>query len=129
MVTRQKLIVVVDDNELFCGKMADFFTERYGERVKVETYTDPLKGLRGLVPELDLLIIDLEMPMIDGKKFLQFARQKGIDHKRIIIASFQSAEILHEKFQLSECLAVMDKNEPEQQKVFAMITDSIMRKP
>ena len=129
MTIRQKLIVVVDDNELFCGKMAEFFHERYGDKVKVETYTDPLKGLRGLVPELDLLIVDLEMPMIDGKKFLQFARQKGVDHKRIIIASFQSAEILHQKFQLSECLAVMDKNEPEQQKVFAMITDSIMRKP
>ncbi|HSE40177.1 MAG TPA: response regulator [Acidobacteriota bacterium] len=129
MPNRQKLIVVVDDNELFCGKMAQFFKERYGDKVKVETYTDPLKGLRCLVPELDLLIVDLEMPMIDGKKFLQFARQKGVDHKRIIIASFQSAEILHQKFQLSECLAVMDKNEPEQQKVFAMITDSIMRKP
>jgi CheY-like chemotaxis protein len=129
MTFRQKLIVVVDDNELFCGKMADFFNKRYGDKVKVETYTDPLKGLRGLVPELDLLIVDLEMPMIDGKKFLQFARQKGVDHKRIIIASFQSAEILHQKFQLSECLAVMDKNEPEQQKVFAMITDSIIRKP
>ena len=63
------------------------------------------------------------------KNFFHFALQKGIDRKRIIIASFQSAEILHEKFHLSECLAVMDKNEPEQQKVFAMITDSIMRKP
>jgi CheY-like chemotaxis protein len=129
MARPQKLIVVVDDNALFCNKMAQFFKDRYGDKVKVETYTDPLKGLTGLAPDLDLLIVDLEMPMIDGKKFLHFARQKGIDRKRIIIASFQSAEILHEKFKLSECLAVMDKNEPEQQKVFAMITDSIMKKP
>jgi hypothetical protein len=68
------------------------------------------------------------MPTIDGKKFLNYAIQKGLDKRRIIIASFQNAEFLHQKFQLSECLAVMDKNEPEQQMVFAMITDSIVNK-
>lgn len=124
----QKLIVVVDDNELFCKQMIRFFAERYGDKVSVESYTDPLKGLAVLSPSIDLLIVDLEMPLIDGKKFLKFATEKGLDPKRIIIASFQPAEILHEKFKLSECLAVMDKNEPEQQKVFRMITDSIVAK-
>jgi CheY-like chemotaxis protein len=129
MAAGSKLVVVVDDNELFCKKMQEFFSERYGSKVTVQTYTDPLKGLGILSPNIDLLIVDLEMPMIDGKKFLHFARQKGVDRKRIIITSFRSAEILHEKFQLSECLAVMDKNEPEQQKVFVMIADSIVSKP
>ena len=124
-----KQVVVVDDNELFCTKMVHFFEERYGDKVKVTYYTDPLKGLAGLQPDVDLLIVDLEMPMIDGKKFLQFALQKGVDRKKIIITSFRTAEELHAKFQLSEVLAVMDKNEAEQQKVFVMITDSIMRKP
>lgn len=124
-----KQVVVVDDNELFCSKMVHFFEERYGDKVKVTTFTDPLKGLAGLEPDVDLLIVDLEMPMIDGKKFLQFALQKGVDRKKIIITSFRTAEELHAKFQLSEVLAVMDKNEAEQQKVFVMITDSIMRKP
>lgn len=108
--------------------MIRFFKERYGERVKVETYTDPLKGLVILDPSIDLLIVDLEMPNIDGKKFLGYALQKGMDHRRVIITSFRSAEILHQKFQLSDCLAVIDKNEPEQQNVFAMITDSIINK-
>ena len=129
MSTRPKKIVVVDDNSLFCKRMEAFFQERYGDRVSVETHTDPLKALVALNPEIDLLIVDLEMPTIDGKKFLHFATQKGIDKRRIIIASFQNAEFLHQKFQLSECLAVMDKNEPEQQKVFAMITDSIVNRP
>jgi CheY-like chemotaxis protein len=128
MTTRQKLVVVVDDSELFCQKMTEFFQDRYGEKVSVHTYTDPLKGLGALTPNIDLLIVDLEMPRIDGKKFLSFATQRGVDKRRIIIASFQNAEFLHQKFQLSECLAVMDKNEPEQQKVFALITDSIISK-
>lgn len=123
-----KLIVVVDDNELFCKKMIRFFKERYGDKVTIKTYTDPLKGLAVLSPAIDLLIVDLEMPTIDGKKFLGFARQKGMDHRRIIITSFRTAEVLHQKFQLSDCLAVFDKNEPEQQKVFAMIADSIVNK-
>ena len=124
-----KLIVVVDDNNAFCERMTQFFQNRYGDRVTVQTYTEPLKALAALTPQIDLLIVDLEMPTIDGKKFLSFAIQKGIDRRRIIIASFQDAELLHQKFQLSECLAVMDKNEPEQQMVFAMIADSIVNKP
>jgi CheY-like chemotaxis protein len=124
----RKLIVVVDDNQIFCDRMSEFFQDRYGEKVNIQTYTDPIKALAALTPDIDLLILDLEMPTIDGKKFLSFATQKGIDKKRIIIASFQNADFLHQKFQLSECLAVMDKNEPEQQKVFAMITDSIVNK-
>jgi CheY-like chemotaxis protein len=128
MSTNQKLIVIVDDNQSFCDKMTSFFQERYGEKVNVQTYTDPLKALAALTPHIDLLIVDLEMPTIDGKKFLSYATQKGLDKRRIIIASFQNAEFLHQKFQLSECLAVMDKNEPEQQMVFAMIADSIVNK-
>ena len=129
MARDSKLVVVVDDNELFCKRMIRFFAERYGELVQVETYTDPLRALTALRSEIDLLIVDLEMPTIDGKKFLSYAIQKGMDKRKIIIASFQNAELLHQKFQLSECLAVMDKNEPEQQMVFAMITDSIVNKP
>ena len=128
MPMEPKLIVVVDDNQTFCDKMIQFFQDRYGNRVNVQTYTDPLKALAALTPQIDLLIVDLEMPTIDGKKFLSYAIQKGLDKRRIIIASFQNAELLHQKFQLSECLAVMDKNEPEQQMVFAMITDSIVNK-
>jgi len=128
MSDRQKLVMVVDDSELFCKKMIKFFKDRYGDKAVVETYTDPLKGLAVLSPNLDLLIVDLEMPTIDGKKFLAFALQKGVDRRKIIITSFRTAEVLHEKFQLSDCLAVIDKNETEQQKVFVMITDSILRK-
>ena len=83
MESRRKLIVVVDDSELFCKKMMKFFQERYGDKVSVETYTDPLKGLATIAPDIDLLIVDLEMPTVDGKKFLSFATQKGIDKRRI----------------------------------------------
>src|SRR5262245_8463312 len=129
MAERVKRVVVVDDNETFCNQMVRFVQERYGDRVSVESYTDPLLALAVLGPEIDLLIVDLEMPTIDGKKFLNYAIQKQVDKRRIIINSFQSAEFLHQKFQLSECLAVMDKNDPEQQRVFAMIADSIVKKP
>jgi CheY-like chemotaxis protein len=129
MTDRVKRIVVVDDSETFCNMMVRFFQERYGDRISVESYLDPLQALPVLGPDIDLLIVDLEMPTIDGKKFLNYATQKQVDKRRIIINSFQSAEFLHAKFQLSECLAVMNKNDPEQQRVFAMIADSIVNKP
>lgn len=129
MAGRVKRIVVVDDNQTFCNQMVQFFQDRYGSQVSVEAHIDPLQALGVLGPDIELLIVDLEMPTIDGKKFLNFAIQKGVDKRRIIINSFQNAEFLHQKFQLSECLAVMDKNDPEQQRVFAMISDSIVNKP
>ena len=129
MAGRVKRIVIVDDNQAFCNKMVQFFQDRYGSQVSVEAHIDPLQALGVLGPDISLLIVDLEMPTIDGKKFLNFAIQKGVDKRRIIINSFQNAEFLHQKFQLSECLAVMDKNDPEQQRVFAMISDSIVNKP
>ena len=53
----------------------------------------------------------------------------GLNLKRVIITSAHPAERLHEVFDDSGCLAVIEKEEPEQQAAFMMILDSIMRRP
>jgi CheY-like chemotaxis protein len=80
MTDRVKRIVVVDDSETFCNMMVRFFQERYGDRISVESYADPLQALPVLGPDIDLLIVDLEMPTIDGK-FLNYATQKRVDKR------------------------------------------------
>lgn len=121
-------VLVIDDSKLQCAVWRRLLEERYGERVKVETYTEPEAAVAGLAPDIHLLLLDWEMPEMDGKEVLEAAREVGVNLKRVIITSGHPAERLHEEFDDSGCLAVIEKTEPEQQAAFLMILDSIMRR-
>jgi CheY-like chemotaxis protein len=123
-----KRIVIVDDSPAFCDLWSNFITENYPGLAAVETYGHPYEALPKIDAGIDLLIVDLEMPGMDGKKFVEFARQKGVPAKRIIITSSHSADELHERFRIGETIAVIQKTEAKQQEAFLMILDSIMRK-
>jgi CheY-like chemotaxis protein len=123
-----KRIVVVDDSPAFCDLWSNFITERYPNVASVETYSHPYDALPKIDGSIDLLIVDLEMPGMDGKKFVEYARQKGLAARRIVVTSSHSAEELHQRFRIGETIAVINKTEPKQQEAFLMILDSVMRK-
>jgi len=124
----QKRIVIVDDSVAFCELWADMLSARYGERARVETYHHPYEALPTIDSTIDLLIVDLEMPGMDGQKFVEYARGKGVPPRRIIITSSHPADELHRRFKIGETIAVINKTEPKQQEAFLMILDSVMRK-
>ncbi len=124
-----KRILIVDDHAIFCEHWKAFLEERFPGLVQVETYTDPFAALRAISPDLSLLMLDLQMPGLDGKKVLEFAAAKGVDRRRVVITSASHADHLHEVFPAGDCLAVINKEEPAQQAVFLMILDSLMSKP
>jgi CheY-like chemotaxis protein len=121
-------VLVVDDSRLQCAVWRRLLEDRYGKAVAVESYTDPAEAERHMAPDIHLLLLDWEMPERDGKDVLETARGAGVDLKRVIITSGHSADRLHEEFDDSGCLAVIEKSEPEQQAAFLMILDSIMRR-
>ena len=126
---RRKRVVLVDDSESWCALWGRFLVERFGpERISVECYYHPLEAMPKLDASIDLLLVDLEMPMIDGRKFLDFAVGRGVDRRRIIVASGRNAEHLHEVFHSGDCLAVINKTDPNQQSAFQMILDSLVLK-
>ena len=55
---------------------------RYGEKVAFESYQDPLHALVKLGPDIDLLLIDLEIPILDGRKLAAMARERGVACRR-----------------------------------------------
>ena len=124
-----KRIVIVDDHASFCERWKTFLEARFQSAVAVETYTDPVASLPHLGPGIALLMLDLEMPGMDGAKVLGFAVQKGVDARRVVITSARDAEHLHRLFPKGRCLAVINKEEPQQQAAFQLILESIMRKP
>jgi CheY-like chemotaxis protein len=121
-------VVVVDDSPLQCAVWRRLLEERYAARAAVETYTDPKEAVERLSPDIHLLLLDWEMPEMDGRAVLGRALAAGVNPKRIIITSSHPANRLHEAFDDSGCLAVIEKAEPEQQAAFMMILDSIMRR-
>ncbi len=125
---RSRRVVVIDDSPLQCVVWRRLLEDRYGDRVAVETYEDPRAAVPHLQPDIHLMLLDWEMPEIDGAALLQQASNRGVNLKRIIITSAHPARELHEVFDRTGCLAVIEKSEPEQQAAFLMILDSIMRR-
>ena len=125
---RRKRVVIVDDSPAYCDLWANFILERYPSRASVDTFSHPYDALPNIDETIDLLIVDMEMPGMDGRKFVDYARQKGVLPKRIVVTSAVSADVLHERFRIGETIAVINKTEAKQQEAFLMILDSIMRR-
>lgn len=125
---RPRRVVVVDDSPLQCAAWRQMLERRYGDRVAVETYSDPVAACQHLRADIHLMLLDWEMPVMDGAAVLQESRRRGVNLKRVIISSSHPADELHRVFDTSGCLAVIEKAEPEQQAAFMMILDSIMRR-
>ncbi len=121
-------MVVIDDSPFQCAVWRHFLENRYQDRVAVETYTDPRQAVTKLAPDIHLMLLDWEMPYLDGRSVVAEAQRRGVNLKRIIITSAHPAEELHDEFDGVGCLAVIEKTEPEQQAAFLMILDSIMRR-
>lgn len=121
-------VMVIDDSPLQCMVWKKMLMARYGDRAVVETYTDPREALDALSSDIHAILLDWEMPEMNGLEVFQAAVAQGYNPKRIIITSGHPVGRLHEIFDDTECLAVIEKVEPEQQAAFLMIMDSIMKR-
>jgi len=74
---KPKRVVIVDDSPAYCDLWSNFMIERYATTAHVETYAHPYDALPKIDDSIDLLIVDLEMPGMDGKKFVDYARAKA----------------------------------------------------
>jgi CheY-like chemotaxis protein len=120
-------ILLIDDDKAFLASLEHYVEERY-PGLRVLTCDDPVACLASITRDLDLLLVDLEMPGLDGSKILSYAVSAGIDKNRIIILSGREADYLHERFPMGSCLAVLNKYEGRQKDVLDMIFSALQRK-
>lgn len=120
-------ILLIDDDSAFLALLESYVAERY-PHLHVLTCNDPIKCLTNITADLDLLLVDLEMPGLDGSKVLAYAVSKGLNKNRIIILSGREAEYLHQRFPMGSCLAVLNKFEGRQRDVLDMIFRSLEKK-
>ncbi|MDY0269006.1 histidine kinase [Trichloromonas sp.] len=120
-------ILMIDDDQLFLDYIAGYVHERF-PRLDFSTCLNPVRGLAAIDEDLALLLLDLEMPGLDGRKMLNYAVAKGVGRNRIIILSGRDAEYLHMQFPMGSCLAVLNKHEMRQKAVLDMIFSSLHEK-
>jgi DNA-binding response OmpR family regulator len=122
-----KKILIIDDDRLFLEFLTSYVHERYPD-LEISAFSHSLQALAQINADLDLLLLDLEMPGLDGSKLLAYALDKGLDKSRIIILSGREADYLHKCFPMGVCLAVLNKHEARQKVVLDMVFDSLQKK-
>ncbi|OGT98542.1 MAG: histidine kinase [Geobacteraceae bacterium GWC2_48_7] len=121
-------ILLIDDDLGFTNFLSGYINETY-PRLQVEICNNPVAALQRIkAGGYDLILIDLEMPSMDGLKLLGFATQVGMDKNRIVILSGRDADFLHGLCPMGTCLAVLNKFEARQKAVLDMIFNSLHKK-
>jgi CheY-like chemotaxis protein len=120
-------ILLIDDDAAFL-KLIEGYVKEHFPGLHVLTCNDPFKCLTAITNDLDLLLVDLEMPGLDGSKVLSYAISKGVSKNRIIILSGRDADYLHKRFPMGSCLAVLNKYEGQQKAALDMIFSSLQKK-
>ncbi len=117
-------VLMIDDDQAFLDYIEAYVDERYPS-LDFTTCLDPIRGLAAITADLSLLLLDLEMPCLDGGKLLTYAVAKGVRRSKIVILSGRDAEYLHKRFPMGSCLAVLNKHEVRQKAVLDMIFSSL----
>ena len=121
-------ILLIDDDPAFTRLLGDYIADQY-PLLTVDICNNPLEALAAIrKAPYDLILIDFEMPTLDGRKLMNFAVQSGIEKRRIVILSSRDADFLHEQCPMGSCLAVLNKHEVRQRAVLDMIFSSLSQK-
>lgn len=121
-------ILIIDDDPVFTSLLLSYIHE-ICPLLKVEICNNPIAAL-ALIKKGDneLVLIDLEMPSLDGMKVYRYATESGVQKNRIVILSARDPDYLREFFPMGSCLAVLNKFEARQKEVLGMILKSIQSK-
>jgi CheY-like chemotaxis protein len=121
-------ILLIDDDRVFTDFLSGYIRDTY-PLLQVEICNNPIVALHKIkTGTYDLMLIDLEMPTMDGLKLLDFAIQSGFNKNRIVILSGRDADFLHKLCPMGTCLAVLNKFEARQKAVLDMIFSSLHKK-
>ena len=121
-------ILLIDDEPAFTRFLGEYIADNF-PLLQVEICNNPMSALHSIkVGNYDLMLIDLEMPSMDGLKLLRFAVDNGMDKNRIVILSGRDADFLHDICPMGTCLAVLNKYEVRQKSVLDMVFNSLHRK-
>ncbi|MFQ5585618.1 MAG: response regulator [Thermodesulfobacteriota bacterium] len=121
MITKDsRKILVADDSLLFRTKLSDILVEA-GHRVKiVKNGKEVIEEVRIGVSDIDLMILDLQMPEVDGFGVLKWIKNSGHGGKFPILAmtgAYEATQII-EKLKALGASGYMSKDMSPEQIIF-----------
>ena len=121
-------ILLIDDDCSFTGYLEGYVAQRY-PRINLVSCNNPLEALRMITAgSFELILIDLEMPAMDGRKLMNYALQAGVKASNLVLLSGHEADYLHQICPSGSCLAVLNKFEMRQREVLDMIFSALSSK-
>ena len=120
--------IIVDDQPLVIRYLTREIQNRYGSLFEIRGFRSPQDAIPFLDHEVDILIMDFEMPSMPGTQFLKTAIDRGVDRSRIIILSSHNPDDIRHEIPLGHVLAVINKADREQQEILKMILDAIVKR-
>lgn len=79
-------VAIVEDNSIMQSLIKEYlqkFSAEISEPFEIETFADGSDIISGYVPRFDILLLDIEMPYIDGMKTAELIRE--VDKEVVII--------------------------------------------
>lgn len=120
-------VLIVDDDSLQCWYWRKTLEKRYGDKVRVETFTESLPALARLSGDVDLVLLDWLMPHLDGAAFLEKAGEKGVGADRFVVFSGRDLSEIQEAFGPKGCLNFVEKGRVEQEEALLRVLDGFVR--
>jgi CheY-like chemotaxis protein len=122
-----KKVLYIDDDKGALKRVADHVAANF-PGIELTPCDNAVDALTLIDKNFDLIIMDFEMPTLDGKKLLTYAIARGVDRKKIVIISGRDSDYLHGIFKMGECLCVINKHDKAQLAVLDMVLGSVEKK-
>lgn len=95
-------LLVIDDNSSLVKMIEEYFSKTTNIEVSfvANNGEDGIDLINKHQEEVDLILLDLVMPKVDGIEVLQYLKEKGIDKKVIVLTSYNSREMIRKVSEL-----------------------------
>ena len=92
-------VIAIDDNKEFLKEIENYLKEK---NIEVITATDGKAGIELINSnnDLDIILLDIVMPNIDGIELLKYLNKNNINIKTIIISATKSQQIIQKATEL-----------------------------
>ena len=82
-------LLIVEDDRAFCGLLKNFFSQEY----EVTAFTDPVEAAEYISEnEIDVVLTDMNMPVIDGMEILRRVKAEADDADVLIMTAYADVE-------------------------------------
>ena len=83
-------IAIVDDEKEIVSMLERYFAREAG--YTVQSYTNPVTALNGIKSSVDLVLLDIMMPQMDGLELLAKLREKHPNIKVVMMTAYSTLD-------------------------------------